>query len=110
MKIKFKKLTLPGVLLLAAWLSVGEAGSLILGWSFLSMGLRGAVAFTPMCLALFVKKPVPRPFAVASMIAGPVLVIAGQYILPSHIDPLFLGIAGTLVICTAGLIRRKNHV
>lgn len=98
------------VLLLAAWLSLGEAGSLILGWSFLSMGLRGAVAFVPMCFALFIKKPVPRPFVVAAMIAGPALVIAGQYILPSHIDPLFLGIAGTLVICAMGLIRRKNHV
>jgi len=98
------------VLLLAAWLSLGEAGSLILGWSFLSMGLRGAVAFVPMCFALFVKRPVPRPVAAAAMIAGPVLVIAGQYMLPAHIDPLFLGIAGTLVICAAGLIRRKNHV
>ena len=98
------------VLLLAAWLSLGEAGSLILGWSFLSMGLRGAVAFVPMCFALFVKKPVPRPFVVASMIAGPALVIAGQFVLPAHIDPLFLGIAGSLVICAAGLIRRKNHV
>ena len=39
--------------------------------------LRGAVAFIPMCFALFVKKPIPRPFAVASMIAGPALVIAG---------------------------------
>lgn len=98
------------VLLLAAWLSLGEAGSLILGWSFLSMGLRGAVAFVPMCFALFAKKPVPRPFVVAAMIAGPALVIAGQYMLPAHIDPLFLGIAGTLVICAAGLIRRNNHV
>ena len=102
------------VLLLAAWLSLGEAGSLILGWSFLSMGLRGAVAFVPMCFALFVKKPVPRPFAVLSMIVGPALVIAGQYILPAHIDPLFLGIAGTVVICAAGwlvhIVRRKNHV
>ena len=97
-------------LLLAAWLSLGEAGSLILGWSFLSMGLRGAVAFVPMCFALFVKKPIPRPFVVAAMIAGPALVIAGQYMLPAHIDPLFLGIAGTLVICAAGLIRRNNHV
>ena len=62
------------------------------------------------CFALFVKKPIPRPFVVAAMIAGPALVIAGQYMLPAHIDPLFLGIAGTLVICAAGLIRRNNHV
>ena len=102
------------VLLLAAWLSLGEAGSLILGWSFLSMGLRGAVAFIPMCFALFIKTPVPRPFAAASMVVGPTLVIAGQYMLPADIDPLFLGIAGTIVICTAGwlvhIVRRKNHV
>lgn len=102
------------VLLLAAWLATGDAGSLILSWSFLSMGLRGAVAFVPMCFALFVKKPIPRPFAVASMIVGPALVIAGKYLLPEHIDSLFLGIAGTLIICAAGwlfnILRRKNHV
>ena len=90
------------VLLAAAWFSLGEAGSLILGWSFLSMGLRGAVAFAPMCFALFAKRAVPRPFAAASMIAGPALVIAGSYILPAEIDPLFLGMVGALLICAAG--------
>lgn len=95
------------VLLLAAWFSLGEAGSLILGWSFLSMGLRGAVAFAPMCFALFSKKAIPTGFAVAAMIAGPVLVVAGSYILPAHIDPLFAGMAGALLVCLAGWICQK---
>jgi len=91
------------VLLLAAWFSFSEAGSLILGWSFLSMGLRGAVAFAPMCFALFSRHPLPRPFAAAAMIAGPLLVILGFKLLPAHIDPLFLGMACALVICLLGL-------
>jgi len=95
------------VLLAAAWLSLGEAGSLILGWSFLSMGLRGAVAFAPMCFALFSKRPIPRPYAAAAMIAGPVLVAIGSVVLPAQIDPLFPGMAGALVICTAGWLAGK---
>ena len=90
------------VLLLAAWLGFSEAGSLILSWSFLSMGLRGAVAFAPMCFALFSRRPLPRPFAAAAMIAGPLLVILGFHLLPAHIDPLFLGMACALVICLIG--------
>lgn len=102
------------VLLTAAVFSLGEAGSLILGWSFLSMGLRGAVAFAPMCFGLFCKKPISRPFVAAAMAAGPLLVIAGNYFLPKHIDPLFLGMAGALLICALGWLaqrlRRNSYV
>jgi len=97
------------VLIAAAWFSLGEAGSLILGWSFLSMGLRGAVAFAPMCFALFAKRSVPRPFAAAAMIVGPVAVVAGSYILPTEIDPLFPGMALALLICFLGWFFGKQQ-
>jgi SSS family solute:Na+ symporter len=41
------------IFILAGIFSSGNLGSLILGWSFMSMGLRGAVAFGPLCTALF---------------------------------------------------------
>lgn len=101
------------VLLIAAWFSLGEVGSLILGWSFLSMGLRGAVAFAPMCFALFFRKIMPKPFAAAAMLAGPVLVTVGSFALPAHIDPLFVGMGGSLLICIAGQFfarKEQSHV
>ena len=69
------------------------------------MGLRGAVAFAPLCFALFLPGRVSRNYAVVAMIAGPLLVIACSFILPDHIDPLFLGMGGSLLICFIGWLQ-----
>ena len=95
------------ILAAAGLLASGKAGSMILNWSFLSMGLRGAVLFTPMCFALFAPGRVSRAWAAAAIVVGPVLVLIGSEVLPSHIDPLFLGMAGALVICAMGWRRKK---
>ena len=89
----------------AAVLCVSEAGSMILSWSFLSMGLRGAVAFVPLCAALFLPGRLPGSYAMACVIAGPTLVLAGSFLLPEGIDPLFLGMLGALLIGLLGLVR-----
>lgn len=100
--LRFSRWVIVGVLVAAALFGLGEVGSLILSWSFLSMGLRGAVAFAPLCFALFAPGRVSGKFAGAAIVAGPLLVFAGSFFLPSHIDPLFLGMGGSLVICFAG--------
>ena len=72
------------------------------------MGLRGSVAFIPLCTALFMPGKVPPPrYAMAAMIAGPIFTLVGKFILPATIDSLFLGIAATIVITAAGIIKRK---
>lgn len=91
------------VLAVAGLFASGEAGSMILNWSFLSMGLRGAVLFAPLCFALFAPGRVSAKWAAAAVVVGPVLVLVGSKILPSHIDPLFLGMAGALLTCAMGL-------
>lgn len=92
------------ILVGAALLTIGDMGAMILSWSFLSMGLRGAVAFGPLCTALFLPGKIPPRFAFVSMMTGPILVLAGKFTLPAGIDPLFLGLAGSLVVLAAGLI------
>jgi SSS family solute:Na+ symporter len=96
------------ILAVAALFSLGNMGTLILSWSFLSMGLRGAVAFLPMCAALFCKGRLHKSYALASMISGPLLVVAGKLLLPFSIDPLFYGVAGAAVIILVGLARGKK--
>jgi SSS family solute:Na+ symporter len=91
------------VFILAAVFSSGNLGSLILGWSFMSMGLRGAVAFGPLCTAIFFPGRIRRQFVLAAMIAGPFLVLLGKFILPPQIDALFLGIAGSFIILILGI-------
>ena len=106
--LRFSRLVILAVLLSAALFSMGEVGSMILNWSFLSMGLRGAVAFAPMCFALFSPGRIGAKFAGAAMVCGPVLVLVGSFILPPDIDPLFLGMAGSGIICFMGWLRGKK--
>ena len=100
--LRFSRLSIVAVFAAAAVLCMGEVGSLILGWSFLSMGLRGAVAFAPLCFALFLPGRLRKRYALAAVITGPLLVLIGFFLLPAQIDPLFPGMAGSLLICLLG--------
>ena len=98
------------ILLLASLLSSGTLGDIILNFAFLSMGLRGAVIFAPLLGALWFKEKIPSAYAVASIIAGPLVVIAGT-LLNWSVDPLIIGIAAALIIMAAGLAAgRKSSV
>jgi len=99
-----------GILACAALFSTGNMGSLILSWSFMSMGLRGATAFGALCMALFLPGRIGRKYAVCSMIMGPVFVLAGKFILPATIDPLFLGVGISLLILILGLFANQKSL
>lgn len=86
----------------AAIFTTGNLGSLILGWSFMSMGLRGAVAFAPLCCALFLPDRINKNFALASIILGPTFVLIGKFILPQNIDSLFLGVGISILVMLIG--------
>ncbi len=86
----------------ACLLSMGDLGDIIMNFSFLSMGLRGAVIFVPMTCALYAKGRVAAPWALASVVAGPIAVIAGN-VAGAPFDPLFIGIAVNLIIMGVGM-------
>ncbi len=106
--LKIMRAIIVVILIVCAVFSCGNLGDLILGWSFMSMGLRGSVAFIPLCTALFMPGKVPPRYAMAAMIAGPVFTLIGKFILPASIDSLFLGIAVTIVIVAAGCLTSKK--
>lgn len=90
------------ILALATCFSTGVLGDIILQYAFLSMGLRAAVVFCPLCAALFLPGRIHSRWALAAIITGPAVVIVGNLIgLP--FDPLLLGIAAALVIMAVGL-------
>lgn len=62
-------------LMLASALSTGPLGDVILNFAFMSMGLRGATVFAPLFFILFTKRKIKGTYAVASIIAGPVIVL-----------------------------------
>lgn len=106
----FTRLMITVILVGAAIFSSGKLGTLILGWSFMSMGLRGAVVFVPLCSAIYLKGRVHIQSAELAMIAGPLFVLIGKFLLPPAIDPLFpgVGIAAVIVIADSIFGRKKT--
>lgn len=95
------------ILLLACVLFAGSQGDIILSFAFLSMGFRGAVIFSPLLGALWFRGKIRSGYAIASIIAGPLVVIIGT-VLGFSIDPLLIGIAATLLIMGTGLAISRN--
>lgn len=107
--LRVSRITLAAILGAAAFVTVGNLGSLILGWSFMSMGLRGAVAFGVLTAALFLPGLIPRAYAMASMYVGPVCILAGKPVIGTIIDPLFFGVFGSLIVIAIGYFRRARQ-
>ena len=81
----------------------------ILDWSFMSMALRGAMVFPPLCGALFAKGRVDSRFALAALVAGPLTVLLVRLLWNPPFDPLFTGVAAAAALMLAGVACRKGH-
>jgi SSS family solute:Na+ symporter len=99
------RMSLLVVLSAAALVGMGNAGSMILGWSFMSMGLRGAVAFGAFTAAIFVPGRIPPAYATASMFLGPLCMLSCKPFVGNSLDPLFPGVAAGLLILAVGYLR-----
>ena len=99
------------VLAAAGLLSCGALGDTILQFAFMSMGLRGAVVFTPLLCALWLPGRIHRRYCIVSAIVGPVMVLIFGVWKVFPMDSLFLGIAASMVIMGIGLVMgRKNQI
>lgn len=103
-----ERLLLVVILLGASLLSMGSLGDTILNFAFMSMGLRGATLFAPICFCLWMKGKTDSRYAMASVISGPltVLVFGLLDILP--FDPLFAGIIVSTIIMFLGIKKGKT--
>lgn len=108
-KITEKKLIIV-VLMLACVLSMGPLGDTILDFAFMSMGLRGATVFVPLCFAIFCRGRVCDRYATFSIIAGPVTVLLFNIVKVLPFDPLFAGVlaSGIIMLAGAGKNREKE--
>ncbi|PLY03208.1 MAG: sodium:solute symporter [Desulfuromonas sp.] len=97
------------VVFAAYLLLLGNLGSAIMDWSFLSMGLRGATLFFPLLFAIFLNRfPLQRAGALAIFVAPACVVAAGMLHL-ELLPPLYIGLLISLLILTAGIIRRTRR-
>ncbi len=107
------RIILLGIILLGALLCYANLGDTILSWSFLSMGLRGAVAAIPLIFALALPGRVEAKWAIVSMFCGAAFTLVGKLVLPSNIDPLFLGVFASGVAMVLGLVfgkKKADHI
>jgi len=107
-KLLVNRVSVATVLLVAVIFTAGDLQSVILNWSFMSMGLRGAVVFLPLCGALFLPGRIPSQFAIASIIVGPICVLLGELFLQLPFDSLFLGMFANCAMMLAGYMVRRT--
>lgn len=97
------------MIIVAALSGIGGSGSMILEWSFMSMGLRGAGTFFPFVLAVLRPGLLSPPWALASSVGGlAVMLLWAVMGLPQ--DPLFAGLAASALCVTAGAILGKRRL
>jgi SSS family solute:Na+ symporter len=95
---------------LAYYCVTGTAGSLILGFSFLSMGLRGCTVLFPLLGAIFFPGLVTPAGGLAAALIGPITDCAWKFIYPHGIDPLYPGLLASLLsLIIASLVTRKRR-
>lgn len=78
--------------------------SLILKWSFLSMGLRGSTVFFPLLGAVFFKRYVSRRAGLLAIAVAPLLSLAWGAVFPTGLDPLYIGLLTSLICLWAGSV------
>ncbi|MBZ4653871.1 MAG: Na+/solute symporter [Peptococcaceae bacterium] len=84
----------------------GNLNSLILKWSFLSMGLRGATICFPLLAAIFLTNKIAAWAGRWAIIAGPSAVLLWT-LLGGALDPLYVGMACSLFLLVIGYFSRK---
>ncbi len=96
------------VVLLAALTGLSGKGSLILEWSYLSMGLRGAGTFFPLLAGIAAPAKLSPRWAFAASLGG-LLVTLLWPVTQIPVEPLFagLGVSGTLT--AAGLFQTTRR-
>jgi SSS family solute:Na+ symporter len=101
-----------------AVLAVAVAGAAVFSsipiqvFAYISMGLRGAVMFMPLLLALYAKNRVKKSYIITSVVVSPLIVLVFVFWKVFTFDPLFLGLAFSLAVSILGLAagRRKGDL
>jgi len=106
-----QRIFIVAICIITAIIANGNAGSLILGWTFLSQGLRGCAALFPLLGAMLLPRFVTPIAGVAATILGPLANIGWFMLYPKGIDPLYPGLfVSAIVLIVVSLLTKKNIV
>ena len=105
--LSLSRLVVASLVMAAAFLGALGEGSMILHWSYLSMGLRGAGTFFPLVVAVLLPDRLSPRWAMAASLAGLAALFLAPF-LPLPTEPLFVGLALSAAMTTAGLIQKRR--
>ncbi len=91
--------------LAVVWISGSDV--LILSWSYLSFGLRGAAVCLPLFAVIFFKGKISPLGGTLAVLLGPLVVIAGT-LLKFPLNPLYPGLAAGFLVLSADYLKNKN--
>lgn len=103
----WERILIIGILCLASLLSMGSLGDMILSFAFLSMGLRGATIFLPLCCAFWLPGKIDKHYAMAAIFCGPLVVLLFGLWKVLPFDPLFAGVLASCIIMAAGFLAKR---
>ena len=96
------------VAVLALVISLAGMESLILKWSFLSMGLRGSTVFFPLMGAVFLPRCIERRAGVLAVALAPLCSLVWGVLNPSGLDPLYIGLTTSVLVLGAGRVLGRS--
>lgn len=85
-----------------------DSNVLILSWSYLSLGLRGATICFPLLAVIFLKGKISPGAGTLAVVAGPSIVIFGT-ILQFNLNPLYPGLAAGFIILLFDYLRNRGN-
>jgi len=104
-----EKVLIVSLLLVACILSMGPFGDTILKFAFMSMGLRGATIFMPLCCAIWFKGKIKSQYAGLAIVLGPLCVLLLELWGELPFDPLFAGVILSALIMFSGYLANRNQ-
>ncbi|HKL25848.1 MAG TPA: sodium:solute symporter family protein [Desulfuromonadales bacterium] len=107
-RLRRLRLATLGAVLAALLIVIVQLDSLILRWSFLSMGLRGATLFVPLLGAVFLGVRAPRRAGALAIGLGPAAVVAGGLFGWPSWPPLYLGLGVALLVWSRGFLWERR--
>lgn len=107
-ELLLSRLCIVVVLVLGVVFAAALGKTAIQNFAYMSMGLRGAVMFMPLMLALLAKNRVRRGFVIAAIVGGPLIVLLFGLWKVFAFDPLFVGLLFAFVVSGIGLFVGKE--
>lgn len=106
----FSRLSIVVITTLTLLFVSGNMNSLILQWSFLSMGLRGATICFPLLAAIIFPKYITPRAGTGAIVLAPLVTLIWFLLDIKFMEPLYIGLLVSLIILIFGSLVTDNNI